>query len=460
MRTEFRDVSGWRADGLPVTTFSDEAAKMLDSCITQLTTWKEDDLGIEKTLEKMSSADPHFTLGRVFTHQIQLIGTGTSGRKNPQILSELKELRKSVAFITDRESSHLDAAIWLAEGQMSAACLVLEDILKKYPTDMLAIKVAHDCYFYLGNQSEMLASIERVLPRWSSHSPLQNYLYGMQAFGLCETGQYEEAGKIALKGLELDRTDAWSTHANSHVYEMTSRPDEGIAFLSRTVNDWQPAGLLSCHNFWHWAVFHIEKGESEAALDLFDSEIGERSKSGAMLDYVDAASLLYRLELEGVNVDDKWKILFEETEKHLEDQILLFNDAHFAMTLLGLKDHDRFRKFQDSVNSVEDVAEIDNFRITNLFGKKLIQAMKDYSTGNFDECTTSLLEIKPDLVQMGGSDAQRDVFDLLLINAAIKSENQRDQAKKLLDLRSCARRQSPMVDRLKARLQRREPSLL
>ena len=95
----------------------------------------------------------------------------------------------------------------------------------------------------------------------------------MQAFGLCETGRFDEAGKTALKGLELNREDAWSTHANAHVFEMTSRPDEGIAFLSKTVNDWQPAGLLSCHNFWHWAVFHIENGETEAALDLFDSEV-------------------------------------------------------------------------------------------------------------------------------------------------------------------------------------------
>lgn len=37
---------------------------------------------------------------------------------------------------------------------MSAACLILEDILKKYPTDMLAIKVTHDCYFYLGRNNE------------------------------------------------------------------------------------------------------------------------------------------------------------------------------------------------------------------------------------------------------------------------------------------------------------------
>ncbi len=63
--------------------------------------------------------------------------------------------------------------------------------------------------------------------------------------------------------------------------------------------------MLACHNFWHWAIYHIEKGEYQGAFDLFDSEIGPRAqKSGAMLDIVDACSLLYRLELEGKNEMD------------------------------------------------------------------------------------------------------------------------------------------------------------
>ena len=53
--------------------------------------------GIEKTLERMLAADPHFILGKVVSNLLQLIGTGTSGRKDPQILNELRELQKSVA---------------------------------------------------------------------------------------------------------------------------------------------------------------------------------------------------------------------------------------------------------------------------------------------------------------------------------------------------------------------------
>lgn len=52
----------------------------------------------------------------------------------------------------------------------------------------------------------------------------------------------------------------------------------------------------------------VLQGESEAALDIFDTEVSERMKSGAMLDIVDSTSLLYRLELAGMFVKHFYKL--------------------------------------------------------------------------------------------------------------------------------------------------------
>ena len=52
------------------------------------------------------------------------------------------------------------------------ACLTWEDILVENPTDMFALKMAHDSYFYLGYQSQIRDSIARVLPRWTENIPL------------------------------------------------------------------------------------------------------------------------------------------------------------------------------------------------------------------------------------------------------------------------------------------------
>ena len=55
---------------------------------------------------------------------------------------------------------------------MTDACSVWEDILLEYPQDMLAIKFAHDSYFYLGYQVQMRDSVARVMPQWKADMAL------------------------------------------------------------------------------------------------------------------------------------------------------------------------------------------------------------------------------------------------------------------------------------------------
>lgn len=47
-----------------------------------------------------------------------------------------------------------------------------------------------------------------------------------------------------LQGLELNPCDAWSTHSLAHVLEMMGRADEGVAFMSSTLQDWQVGDII------------------------------------------------------------------------------------------------------------------------------------------------------------------------------------------------------------------------
>ena len=55
------------------------------------------------------------------------------------------------------------------------ACDVWEEILVEHPTDLLALKFAHDGFFYLGAQTQMRDSVARVLPHWKPHMPLYRW---------------------------------------------------------------------------------------------------------------------------------------------------------------------------------------------------------------------------------------------------------------------------------------------
>ncbi|KAJ1361579.1 hypothetical protein KIN20_020862 [Parelaphostrongylus tenuis] len=80
-----------------------------------------------------------------------------------------------------------------------------------------------------------------------------------------------------MKALNLNRFDAWATHAKAHVMEMQGRINEGIHFMESTVDDWRPGWILAAHNYWHVALYYVEKGDYEVALTIFDNEISERA---------------------------------------------------------------------------------------------------------------------------------------------------------------------------------------
>ncbi|XP_054156914.1 tetratricopeptide repeat protein 38-like [Oppia nitens] len=454
-RTNWRSSDDWRAQGLSIkSSASDTAIKLYDAAVTQLIGWYDDPNlgGLSKTCDDMVKADPNFILGRSFSLGLELIGTTNSVRLDSNLKAQLDDLlrltEKHRNQIEDRELKHVEAVHRFASGDWNGASNIWEEILVDYPTDIQALKFSHDALFYLGKSTQIRDSIARVLPVWDQSSlPLKSYIHGMYAFGLEETQFYDKAEREAKLALDANRNDAWATHALSHVLTMESRNDDGIQLMSSTTEDWEVCNFLACHNFWHWALFHIEKGEYEKAVQLFDSQIGRRAvENGAMLDIVDAASLLYRLDLikpKQFTTAEHWDTVYSIIEPHLSDHIYGFNDAHFMMACLG-SHHTKaaqqlVRSFDPSVSSDDWV------RVT----VPLLEAMIDFNDERYANAVDKLNKIRYDIIDIGGSDAQRDVFNQLLIVAALKSP--KDSHKRLCQ-RLCAERRalndSPFINTL------------
>uniref|UniRef100_G1NXE9 Tetratricopeptide repeat protein 38 n=2 Tax=Myotis lucifugus TaxID=59463 RepID=G1NXE9_MYOLU len=153
------------------------------------------------------------------------------------------------------------------------ACERWEQILRDHPTDMLALKFSHDAYFYLGYQEQMRDSAARVYPFWTPSVPLSSYVKGIYSFGLMETNLYDQAEKLAKEALSVTPTDAWSVHTVAHIHEMKAEVKAGLDFMQRSEAHWKGSDMLACHNYWHWALYLIEKGEYEAALTIYDDHV-------------------------------------------------------------------------------------------------------------------------------------------------------------------------------------------
>ncbi|XP_066270383.1 tetratricopeptide repeat protein 38-like [Branchiostoma lanceolatum] len=212
--------------------------------------------------------------------------------------------------------------------------------------------------------------------------------------------------------------------------------------------------MLACHNYWHWAVYHIEKGEYTAALDIYDNECGVRSKgSGPLLDIVDSCSLLYRLNMEGVDVGSRWEDLYETCRPHADDHILIFNDLHVLMSCLGAKQDEAAKKLVNALKSFVSEHQGTQSDIAKKFGVAMCEAFLAYDKGDFAKAVDLLAPVRYQVVTIGGSNAQRDLFNLFLIHAAIKSSEKRHHrlARNLLLERKALKKSAPMTDRLIAK---------
>ncbi|KAM6937066.1 tetratricopeptide repeat protein 38 [Xenentodon cancila] len=457
--SSFRDCQAWRAEGLTLSTSSNEACKLYDAILTQYVKWQNDETlgGIEGCISALQTADPNFVMGHVISTGLELVATTSSIRLNERLASAVRrtvELAKS-QDISPRERLHVTAVELFSHGNFPKACEVWEDILIDHPTDMLALKFSHDSYFYMGAQIPMRDSVARVLPHWKPHMPLFSYLKGLHSFGLLETRYYDQALEVAMEGLALTPEDAWSVHSVAHVYEMKAELDSGLKFMESREKDWQASDMVASHNYWHWALYLIEKGQYEAALQIYDAQIFKRCKaSGAMLDMVDACSMLFRLEMEGVCVTDHWRELLQITQPHTDHHVTLFNDLHFLMVLLGAKETKTTRHFLEGLQELaKEPGDNLQHQLAGGVGIPMCKAMIEYGQGNYAQTVELLYPLRYRMTDIGGSDAQRDLFNQLLIHAAIKSENKRHQklGRCLLVERDSIRRNSPLTQRLMQR---------
>lgn len=459
MHSNWRDCAAWKAFGTPWTTTSNEACKMFDASLTQYVGWYDDSNvgGIVESLQKTLQADPNFVMGHVIKNGLELLGTATTTRLNAQLgrdIYDMAIIADKQTSLTSAERQHVHAVRLWSEGQMAAACNVWETILMNNPLDLLASKFAHDTYFYLGYSAPMRDSLGRTMPYWKPDMPLYGYLCGMYSFGLEETNKYDEAEKIAKKGLEINPRDAWSTHSVAHVLEMTGRQDEGIRFMSETERNWSTCGMLSCHNYWHWALHMIEKGDYDGAKGIYDNHVFKSAKASSMpLDIVDACSLLKRMEFEDVNIGAEWKDLMEVVRPHIEDHVLTFNDNHILLACLGAKDNQIVNQMMDSIKTFIQTARGDQVDITKEVGLPICEAFVAYDEGDYARAVDILYPLRYKVISIGGSHAQRDLYNLFLIQAAFKSKkpDHRKLARFLLMERKSNKLSSPMTDRLMLR---------
>jgi tetratricopeptide (TPR) repeat protein len=336
---------------------------------------------------------------------------------------------------TARERSYLEALRCAAKGSFTGAVAALEVVLDSHPRDSVAAKLSHSLRFMLGDASGMRSSIERVVVRAGLNHPHLGYLLGCLAFALEETGAYNEAERLGNRALERAPRDAWGLHAISHVYEMTGRANLGDNLLSSHRHAFEHCNNFRYHVFWHLALFRLELGDLAGALELYDEHI-RSDKTDDFRDVANAVSLLTRLEIAGASVGTRWDELAAIAERRISDRSLVFAGLHYTLALVGAGRCDIARQLTAGLGDANSVG--DQGRVAQEVGAPTAAALTMFGESRFREAALGLLAVRPKLCRIGGSNAQRDLFEQMLIESCIRA-GMTQQATVLLSERLGAR---------------------
>ena len=385
------------------------AAERYESALEAFFCYAGDPLAL---LEEALADSPQFVMGHSLKAYLTMIGTNAEAAAlGVQALARAEGLPAN-----DRERGHLVALAHLRDGELKAAGRVLEDLAITNPRDGLALQVGHLVDFLVGDSRMLRDRIGRALPSWSPTAPGYHAVLGMHAFGLEESGQYGRAEEAARRSLDLNPRNGWSWHAVAHVMEMQDRRRDGVAWFRGDLPAWTGDSFFQVHNWWHLALFHLGLGEVDEVLALYDGPIWG-AKSDMAFDMVDAAALLWRLHLRGVDLGERWAPLADAYEAKIDKGTYAFDDAHAMMAFVGAGRTEAARALLDRQRQVL-AGDRDNASFVRDVGLPVMEALHAFGEGRYALTLDRLRDVRSRAARFGGSPAQRDVIDLTIIEAA------------------------------------------
>ncbi len=326
---------------------------------------------------------------------------------------------------SEREQRFVAAVAAWAAGDIGLAISLHEEQARVFPRDLVSIKLGQYHLFNRGDSPGMLRLALAALP----HAADVPYLHGMAAFAWEQCHWMAPAEAAARKALALCQKEPWAQHALAHVMLTQGRLAEGLQFMQQASPGW--TGLNSfmvTHNWWHLALFALELGHHDEVLRLYDEQVWGVEKNYSQ-DQIGAVSLLARLELAGVDVGERWQDLAAYLRHRTDDHVLPFLDLQYLYGLAraGRPEADAMARSIEVYCAGASPARSDGAgqraaseawrRVCLPASRGLLAHARGQHTRAVDELGTAL----PRMLELGGSHAQRDLFEQIHLDALMRS---------------------------------------
>ena len=321
-----------------------------------------------------------------------------------------------------RERQQMQAVAHWINGKGRDSIALIKEHLGEFPRDGLLMRLAHRLYMLgcsgAGSPNfppEYLALLKSVEPHciddWAF---LAEY-----AFAHHETGHLDEAWQYAQTSLDMNPVNAVASHSMTHVHFERGDASAGEEFLGGWLKAFDSPASSYVHLSWHLALFELALGKYKETLDRYEDYIRPSVVSKAMSTLNDSASLMWRLQIYGGMPPDKpWEEVLVLATPAAQRPGAAFRDAHAALAFAGSGEFGLMEQMLDRLRKAADEGD--------LFVKDVVLPLAGgidaFAREDYAEAVRMFEPVFPQLVRIGGSHAQREVFEDTVLEAYIRAE--------------------------------------
>ena len=302
------------------------------------------------------------------------------------------------------------------EGDVPQAIRVSEELLDRYPRELAIAKACQYHHFNLGDPPGMLRVAHKIMDE-NADLP---WTHGLAAFAYEQSHLLGDAERSARRAMEIKRKEPWAHHALAHVFLTQGRTGDARAFLEDVKDSWTNLNsFMFTHAWWHMSLVLIDQGETDRILSFYDQNIWGVWKEYSQ-DQIGAVSLLSRLEMVGVDVGDRWKDLGAYLAVRVHDHVQPFLSMQY---LYGLARAGR-PEADAMMASIREHARTCPVHVRRAWSEVAVPACEGLLTharGDAETTVRKMAVALPRLTEIGGSHAQRGLFEQVMLDALIRT---------------------------------------
>ncbi|MCC6556648.1 MAG: hypothetical protein IT372_27115 [Polyangiaceae bacterium] len=323
---------------------------------------------------------------------------------------------RTAAPVTRRERWHAEIISAGVRGEHERARDFARAHLQEFPRDLTVFAyLVFDAQEH-GDPADR-ADLDHLAATLAPHYDDDWAFLALRAAVLDDLGRVDEALPLALRALDLRPDCAVAAHVLAHARFERCEHEEGRRFLAEWLREHAPSLPALVHLTWHQAMFDLALLDARAALERYERWIRPAALAGVPGALIAAASLLWRLALDGRDATAAFRDIHRQAALAVGGTGSPYADLHVALALAGSGDVaalDRLAGTQQARACRGDAAA-GGAVLPIALGLRALIAGESHAAAAHLEIGLSALDLIP------GGRAQRRLIEDTLIEACLRA---------------------------------------